>query len=79
MSFADKLLEPVGGEKSMELEENVNKEVVEEVPKEEDGDHKLDRPIIALSNMELLRWASPWLNTLVVNVMGKHINFYIIG
>ena len=45
-------------------------DVLEEVLKESLStmDQKLDGPLVPLSNVELLRWASPWLNTLVVNV-----------
>lgn len=39
------------------------------------GDKHFDGPIISLSDVELLRWASPWLNTLAVNVLNKRVSF----
>ncbi|KAG4982372.1 hypothetical protein JHK87_027121 [Glycine soja] len=50
--------------------------VLEEVPKESLNtmDQKLDEHVIPLSDVELIRWASPWLNTLVVNVLNKRVN-----
>ena len=45
-------------------------DVLEKVLKESLStmDQKLDGQVVPLSNVELIRWASPWLNTLVVNV-----------
>ncbi|KAL5172134.1 hypothetical protein HKD37_16G044945 [Glycine soja] len=44
-----------------------------EVPKEDTNlkDKQMDGLVISLSDVESLRWASPWLNTLVMNVLNK--------
>lgn len=35
-------------------------------------------PVIPVFDEELQLWSNPWRNTLVVNVMGKRVNFRII-
>lgn len=51
---------------------------MEEVPKEKEGDvnETIHGPVIPLSDVELLRWSSPWLNTFVVDVLGRRVNFH---
>lgn len=81
ISFADKLLQLVGGsEVPIEMDLGVHKDVIEEVPKENDchGTQTMDGPVIPLFDVELLHWSSTWLNTLVVNVLGKRVNFRIL-
>lgn len=53
---------------------------MEEVPKEKEGDvnETIHGPVIPLSDVELLRWSSPWLNTFVVDVLGRRVNFHTI-
>lgn len=50
---------------------------MEEVPKEDTNlkDKQMDGLVISLSDVESLRWASPWLNTLVMNVLNKWVSF----
>ncbi|RZB91318.1 hypothetical protein D0Y65_023648 [Glycine soja] len=38
----------------------------------------MDDPMIPSSDVELLKWASPWLNTLVVNILRRRLNFRMI-
>lgn len=78
LSYADQLLKLIGGVlgcgSSMEGE---GSDLLEKVPKEalSTMDQNLDGPAIPLSDVELLRFASPWLNTLVVNVLNKWVSF----
>ncbi|KAG4962978.1 hypothetical protein JHK84_040057 [Glycine max] len=51
--------------------------VMQEVLKENDGnsEQNMDGPLISVSNLELMNWATPSFNTLVVNVMERRVNF----
>ena len=42
------------------------------------GTQTMDGPVIPLFDVELLHWSSTWLNTLVVNILGKRVNFRIL-
>ncbi|KAL5127662.1 hypothetical protein HKD37_14G040042 [Glycine soja] len=52
-------------------------DVMQEVLKENDGnsEQNMDGPLISVSNLELMNWATPSFNTLVVNVMERRVNF----
>lgn len=82
-SYKDRLLTPIGGDTMGKMVEHQEQDVTmsDTTPNQQpEGSNKsgLKGPVIPLSDEELALWSNPWKNTLVVNVLGKRVNYRLI-
>lgn len=82
LSYKESLLQPLGGMNNETSNHAIVHDELMTDPNPQVREYGLKAnakgPVIPLSDEELKMWSAPWRNTLVVNVLGKKVNFPIL-